>query len=377
MDPQSFRRKLRHILANTAGATVLAGTMLGAGCSITIIQPPGEYVVGNDAGGNEQVVVDFDYTPYQPPGSCPLNDGKDVCQTPELQKVVKGVYHKILTSDVPSPLSKEECLKLCQTALDSWCPDNPGENVYYSRRALDCKDTVSEKRQRMVVCGYEIQQVCAVAGRRPAGLDTEQIVSAQPLSPMAEVGAFFAELSYLEHAAVTAFAYLVEELKAYRAPDTLIDIATAAIQEEREHVELMGALARRYGATPKVSTSAPFALRPLADIAIENAREGCVRESFGSLLGYWQAMTSEDPAVRATMERIAHEESNHGALSWAIDEWIRPQLRAEEIDAYQQAHAEAIEGIRSEIKDDPSEAMQRLAGFPTAAQAQHMFQQLV
>lgn len=374
MDPRIFRRHLRKIVANTARASAIAGTAFVVGCSINIVQGPGE---GGRLDGGGEVVVDSrpDLRPdqTQPPQSCPVNYTQQDCY--DSSKIYKGTYHKILTASDPDPLTVEQCRTLCYQELVKLCPSSGDPNFDLGRQVMTCKET-KEGNTRKMACDYQLQPACAVAGRRPAGLE-DQLARTTPLTPLEEAGAFFAELAFLEDAAVTAFEYLVEELKAYSAPAPLIALATQAIGEEQEHVELMTALAQRYGATPQRATAAPFQLRPIAEIAIENAREGCVRESFGSLLGFWQSIASEDPAVRGIMDRIAYEESHHGALSWAIDEWLKPQLSGTDLDRYQQAHAQAIEEIQREIQNEPSEAMRRYAGFPTAAQAQDLFSQLI
>jgi hypothetical protein len=66
--------------------------------------------------------------------------------------------------------------------------------------------------------------------------------------------------------------------------------------------------------------------RALEAIAIENAIEGCVRETFGALVAAWQAREARDPVVRAVMKRIARDETNHASLGWAIDTWARTRL---------------------------------------------------
>lgn len=48
-------------------------------------------------------------------------------------------------------------------------------------------------------------------------------------------------------------------------------------------------LAARYGATAPRPRVERAPVRSLEDIAVENAVEGCVRETFGALVGAWQA----------------------------------------------------------------------------------------
>jgi hypothetical protein len=57
--------------------------------------------------------------------------------------------------------------------------------------------------------------------------------------------------------------------------------------------------------------------RSLEELAVENAVEGCVRETYGALTAIWQARTAKDPSVAAAVRRIARDETRHAALSWA------------------------------------------------------------
>ena len=74
-------------------------------------------------------------------------------------------------------------------------------------------------------------------------------------------------------------------------------------------------------------------MRELEAIAIENAVEGCVRESFGALLATWQAKTAGDARVRAAMKRIARDETRHAGETCAslrvpVRQTRRANLRA-------------------------------------------------
>ena len=76
-------------------------------------------------------------------------------------------------------------------------------------------------------------------------------------------------------------------------------------------------LARRYGAVPErpVYSKVP-PVRTLEEIATENAREGCVRETFGAVMGLWESTQERDPVVAAASSVITHEELGHAELGW-------------------------------------------------------------
>src|SRR5260221_14585061 len=99
-----------------------------------------------------------------------------------------------------------------------------------------------------------------------------------------------------------------------------------AARDELRHARAARAMGRRFGGTyaPPRATTQPH--RSLVAIAIENAREGCVRETFGALTAAYQAAKARDPQVRATMGRIARDEIRHAALSWQLDHWLVSRL---------------------------------------------------
>ena len=293
----------------------------------------------------------------------------------------------ILDDSVPKPLKYEECVALCKKRIYDICPHGrpPGEmRIYYNANVHECKDNTDSKGTRAIICKFDVKKSCAVAGRRPAGLLEREVTAEFPVqevdtvqpSEFEQAGAFFAELAYLEKAAVTAFVYLAMELEHYGAPDELIQLAKQGVKEELEHVELMKMLAKIYGAEPQKVAVEPFRLRPLVEIAEENAREGCIRETFGALLAMWQARHAEEEAVRRVMERISYEESLHGALSWKIDEWIQSKLTSDEKKRCQQAHQEALTIIQQELQQEQNPALIRYCGFPNREQSNLLYQQL-
>ncbi len=63
--------------------------------------------------------------------------------------------------------------------------------------------------------------------------------------------------------------------------------------------------------------------RSVFEIALDNAREGCVRETFGALLGWALAGRARDAKVRDFYSRIARDETRHASLSWRLHAWLR------------------------------------------------------
>ncbi|MGN6103788.1 MAG: hypothetical protein ACTHU0_01665 [Kofleriaceae bacterium] len=233
-------------------------------------------------------------------------------------------------------VDRDACDQLCRDVLAQHVP---GGNV------IDCKvsfagDDVS------VAIAYEMARLgpnCPVDGRRPAGL-----VSPSALHAHSAAGAWLAQAAWLEAASVHAFVQLARELGQLGAPRGLIGGALAAARDEVRHAAIVARLAHRYGAIVPAVQLAPVADRALEAIAIENAAEGCVRETWGAVVALWQARVARDPELRAAFAEIARDEIRHAALAWAIDRWAAPQLapeaRSRVAAARERAARELMEG---------------------------------
>jgi hypothetical protein len=191
-----------------------------------------------------------------------------------------------------------------------------------------------------------------------------------PPLPGREVGSHFARVACMEAGSIEAFRWLRDELVAHGAPRRLVRAASRAIRDEQRHVRVTSALARRFGEEPIAPRPAPArVVRPLVDVALENAVEGCVRETYSALECLWQAQVADDPVVRAEMRRIARDELRHLALSWEVHAWIMGRLGARARDRVRRAQDEAIAVLLSEVASDPHESLLATAGLPRGDQS--------
>lgn len=185
-------------------------------------------------------------------------------------------------------------------------------------------------------------------GRRPAGLVTPNCIEAT-----SAIGAWLAEAAWLEAASIPAFIYLARELDMRGAPRGLSRLALAAARDEIRHARMMTAMARRYGGTPPIADVAMPVPRSLEDMAIENAVEGCVRETWGALVAMWQAQRATDRELRAVFREISADEARHSALAWAVDSWLSTRLddaaKKRVIEARHVAVRELFEGVEAEV----------------------------
>ncbi len=198
----------------------------------------------------------------------------------------------------------------------------------------------------------------ACIGRRPAGLARRKSRGSS------RAGAYLASVAHLEAASVDAFESLARELAHHGAPRSLVLRAGIARRDEIRHARVMRRLASRYGGQFRAPRVARLAVRGLEALALDNAAEGCVRETFGALVGMWQAEQAKDPTVRRVMRRIAQDEARHASLAWAIDAWIRPRLDAEARERVEAARRKTLETVAAEARAGNDPALVRALGLP-------------
>jgi hypothetical protein len=209
-------------------------------------------------------------------------------------------------------------------------------------------------------------------GRRPDAL----LATSRGPDALSSAGAFFAELAVLEAASVDAFEILAGELAFHGAPPAVVDRAREAARDEVRHAKITRALARRFGEEPAPHTVVRHPPRTLEAMAIENAAEGCVRETYGALVAMHQAERATDPIVRRAMRRVAEDETRHAALARSIAEWILPLLDAGARARTNAARAAALDELARQAAVEPSADARDTAGLPSAAVATHLVRSL-
>jgi hypothetical protein len=158
------------------------------------------------------------------------------------------------------------------------------------------------------------------AGRRPAGVE---FIESKNSSAIAQ---WLVQSAHLEAVSVDAFRLLRRDLRAHRAPRSLLRQASRAAREEKRHARRMKALAKRAGIEclrPVVNATRPPTLE---ELALQNATEGCVRETLGAVLVQYQARHAKDRQIAAAMKSIAPDEANHAALAHRVHSWIMRRL---------------------------------------------------
>ena len=177
-----------------------------------------------------------------------------------------------------------------------------------------------------------------------------------------DVATFLAASAYLEAASIHAFRWMADEIEAHDLGADLAAWARRAAREEARHARMMTSLARALGVptVPKVRKPTRR-MRSLETIALENAIEGCVRETYGALLATWQAAHARDPRVRTVFAAIASDETSHAALAWSLAQVIErrldPAARKRVQDARTRAFAALSVAVRTTFSDDERRAL--------------------
>lgn len=139
-----------------------------------------------------------------------------------------------------------------------------------------------------------------------------------------------------EHASVASFNHLSMTLLALGAPPQLLRGAQAAASDELAHAQACFTLASAYAGEPlspgplKIAASATT---DLIELAVESARDGAINETLAAIQAAIQLRQATDPAVRATLQRIVEEESQHAELAWATLRWCVDQGGQPVLDA--------------------------------------------
>lgn len=210
----------------------------------------------------------------------------------------------------------------------------------------------------------EVVETNVCSGRRPDGL-----LVAQGERGGNQLGAYFAQMAELELASIAAFAALERQLAAHGAPLPLLLRCRRARADEIGHARSVAELARRFGARPNAVRVAPQYLPSLRQLALENAREGCVRELYGAAVATWQSVHAREPQVREVFSRIARDESEHAALALDLSAWLGQHLSEAEREEVEAERQRAVEQLRAELLAAPDERTQAIAGVPSAARA--------
>jgi hypothetical protein len=137
------------------------------------------------------------------------------------------------------------------------------------------------------------------------------------------------QVGLMEHASVAAFARFALQLLQLGAPPHLLELTHKALADETEHARQAFSLASHYGQRPigpgPLSMENAMEEVDLHQILAMVIREGCLGETVAALEAAEALAHSQDPAVRAVLERIAEDERDHARLAWEMVRWALQQ----------------------------------------------------
>ena len=183
---------------------------------------------------------------------------------------------------------------------------------------------------------------------------------------------WLARAAHDEAASVHAFAALAVELASHGAAAGLLAEVEAARADEVRHAAVVTALARAAGASIVMPEVAATPVRGLLAIALENAVEGCVNETWAALSAAHQARYARDGEVRRAFATIAADEARHAELAWTLDAWLAARLSASERAEVAAARSAAVLRLRAELASAADEPALVRLGLPGRAAAQRL-----
>jgi hypothetical protein len=259
--------------------------------------------------------------------------------------------------------SDAACEQLCRTVLEHDLEMDMREVISIPK----CVITGTDRTGVALAIEY-IEPIDCGIGRRPTHF--------APPARRRGVAAWLASVATLEAASVTAFARLARSLVRLGAPAALVAAARRAIADELVHAGAVGRLAHRFGVVVEAPRVDPCDEPSVAQLAIENAVEGQVGETFGALVAACQARAALDPGVRAAFAQIARDEARHAALAHQLAPWFERRSGLRDRDTVAAARQAAIARITTACDFALARDERELLGLPEPAHLQAAARQM-
>ena len=248
--------------------------------------------------------------------------------------------------DANNQLTEESCVNIC---IDQSVPAE--YNICSCR--YDGQNDVG---------GYDITCLtaeCAVEGRGHG-----EVQKAQVTTGPTDLACWFARAFHAEASSVVAFLQLRAELQAHGAPTQLLERCMTAAKEEVLHARQMSKFCfQEQGKAPPLSFGA-IPNRSLYELALDNAVEGCIFETYSALKAHYQAANAGDLQVRQLMRIVATDETNHAQLAWDVHNWLMRKLTPQQRASIVQAQRQALRQLRQQKPSSVSEESAFALGLP-------------
>ena len=280
--------------------------------------------------------VSYDYDCINDPNMCYEDTTTVSLGTAEFESYLDSDYQ----------LSEENCQNICTD-----------QSVPSSYNICSCSYIgTNELGGHDVAC---LTAECAVEGRGHGDVQKAQ----KTLGPT-DLACWFARAFHAEASSVVAFLQLRVELQSHKAPQNLIDRCFQAAKEEVLHARKMSAFCyEERGVAPALSFGS-IPQRSLYELALDNAVEGCVFETFSALKAHYQAANATDERIQSLMQEIARDETSHAQLAWDIHSWLMHHLSEEQQASIRQAQRQALAQLRQDNMNQLSGASAKRLGLP-------------
>lgn len=216
--------------------------------------------------------------------------------------------------------------------------------------------------------GLMVEMTCVASGQDACagGRHTHTLAGRASGHGTDATAAWLAREACGEAGSVHAFRQLARELEAHGAPRALVAAARAALHDEVRHARVVRNLARARGGRPDPVRAQPQPPRDLLTVALENAVEGCVHETFAAARAGYQARHAADPEVRQLSAMLAEDEARHADLAAAVHAWACARLPPRQAAEVERARQDAWLRLAADPPAMDPGAIHRL-GLPDAA----------
>jgi len=260
--------------------------------------------------------------------------------------------------DADGQLTEENCQNIC---LD--------QSVPASYNICGCSyDGINEFGDPAITC---ITYECAVEGRGHG-----EIQKADKVTGPNAMARWFARAFHAEASSVGSFLQLKAELQELHAPQSLLERCMKAAKEEVMHARMMSKYCAKEGGQAPNLDFGSIPTRNLFDLALDNAVEGCIFETYAALRAHYQSKNATDVRIRKIMKVIARDETEHAQLAWDIHHWLLPQLTESQKKTIKAAQQQAFIELRKSATHAAQDPMATELGLPSSQLAEDLYVQI-
>jgi len=240
---------------------------------------------------------------------------------------------------------RDALMKACQDSVQSGGAPGNGDNGVSGSGAGEsnagCRDVLLS-----IACSAPDTIPCV--GRRHVSW---KLKPASVAAQASSAALWYARAAANEAGSVRSFRALAGELRDSSIGRRFAKRLRNAARDEISHARLMREEARRRGAEPLKHDFRAHSGRSLLEISVENAREGCVEETWAALVAHVQARRASTVQAKRLFAQIAQDETRHAELAWDLHLELKNQLGEDERATLNAALNQSIEQLAASTTD--------------------------